>query len=509
MGGGFPGMYGGPGDAFPGGPGMGMGGPGMPPGQFPPGMMGPGMGGLGGMPGHPGAGGPPTDPMAQMMGGMGAMMGGMMGMMGGGMGMMGPGGMAPGGMPPGGMGGGYGLGPGGAALGGYGGGYPGGDPSMGGGFGPGLPPGGAGGYSGGMPPGGMPGGYAGGYPGGGPSMGGGFPGGVPPGGYGGSDGGFGDSDDETKPGKSSTTGGVAVGARCDAARLVKILEQFDDAAKFSSDKDTFIKTITQTFAFTSAQAAQILAKQNMDSMKGESLPLFRSSLTDPHNKEPILSVFSFSGEKDKASKALDTFEACTALDFQRIPIEDDGHRVCDEFLAKLKGESFSSKKMDMLKAEIAQYPTPPFDAHQLTAVLKAFSFAKDAAAALKLLTGPQLVYKMSCAEVLEVLGVFSMESDRLELLKAMKPFIADPQEKLSIVASFKFSGDKKKAEEILRDLVALLKPPVPPMAEIQQALRRVGRCPAGYDWRQVFGGWRCAAGGHYVSDSQLQAAMGA
>ena len=166
---------------------------------------------------------------------------------------------------------------------------------------------------------------------------------------------------------------------------------------------------------------------------------------------------------------MDTFEACTALDFQRIPIEDDG-------------------------------PTPPFDAHQLTAVLKAFSFAKDAAAALKLLTGPQLVYKMSCAEVLEVLGVFSMESDRLELLKAMKPFIADPQEKLSIVASFKFSGDKKKAEEILRDLVALLKPPVPPMAEIQQALRRVGRCPAGYDWRQVFGGWRCAAGGHSVSE---------
>ena len=56
---------------------------------------------------------------------------------------------------------------------------------------------------------------------------------------------------------------------------------------------------------------------------------------------------------------------------------------------------------------------------------------------------------------------------------------------------------------VLRSCIVKLQPPAPPPAVIQARLRAVGRCVAGYDWQQVVGGWRCAAGGHFVSDAEL------
>jgi hypothetical protein len=37
----------------------------------------------------------------------------------------------------------------------------------------------------------------------------------------------------------------------------------------------------------------------------------------------------------------------------------------------------------------------------------------------------------------------------------------------------------------------------------QQRLRQIGRCPASYAWKKIPGGYRCAAGGHFVSDAQV------
>jgi hypothetical protein len=39
---------------------------------------------------------------------------------------------------------------------------------------------------------------------------------------------------------------------------------------------------------------------------------------------------------------------------------------------------------------------------------------------------------------------------------------------------------------------------------IQQRLQQLSPCPAGFTWHQVGGGWRCSAGGHFVSDAQLR-----
>eukprot|EP00804_Cyclotella_cryptica_P004768 CCRYP_004868-RA/>CCRYP_004868-RA protein AED:0.43 eAED:-0.24 QI:0/0/0/1/1/1/3/0/900 len=43
---------------------------------------------------------------------------------------------------------------------------------------------------------------------------------------------------------------------------------------------------------------------------------------------------------------------------------------------------------------------------------------------------------------------------------------------------------------------------------IKQKLRAIGNCPAGFVWHKVGGGWRCAGGSHYVSDSDLNRSFG-
>jgi len=39
---------------------------------------------------------------------------------------------------------------------------------------------------------------------------------------------------------------------------------------------------------------------------------------------------------------------------------------------------------------------------------------------------------------------------------------------------------------------------------IQEKLRQLSPCPAGFQWTQTSGGWRCGGGSHFVSDAELQ-----
>ena len=42
---------------------------------------------------------------------------------------------------------------------------------------------------------------------------------------------------------------------------------------------------------------------------------------------------------------------------------------------------------------------------------------------------------------------------------------------------------------------------------VQEKLRQISPCPMGFKWHRSGGGWRCSAGGHFVSDAQLNASF--
>jgi len=42
------------------------------------------------------------------------------------------------------------------------------------------------------------------------------------------------------------------------------------------------------------------------------------------------------------------------------------------------------------------------------------------------------------------------------------------------------------------------------MEEQRLRMKRLLRCPAGYDWYQVGGGWRCGGGSHFASNQDLE-----
>lgn len=301
----------------------------------------------------------------------------------------------------------------------------------------------------------------------------------------------------------------ATGIACDDHALRTARAAVKDAS-FTSAKVAMYRTLCQNFVFTTTQVAELLSEVSMSSDKLSALDVFAGSISDPGNAHPIVSLFSMSGDKRAAEAKVTGFKAAVAGTLATYRIEDDGHRSAADmarFISAIQGARMSGDKVEVARRECHEHPSPPFDYDQLLAVLKCFSFSADVARVLDFFAGPAIVYPMSCDEIVRVLGAFSMSNDKLAVLPNLKRFIKDPQNKLSIVASFSFSSDKEKAEEILRDVVVKLVPPEPPAAKIQEALQRVGRCPAGYTWRKVEGGWRCAAGGHYVSDAQLAAAM--
>ena len=59
--------------------------------------------------------------------------------------------------------------------------------------------------------------------------------------------------------------------------------------------------------------------------------------------------------------------------------------------------------------------------------------------------------------------------------------------------------ERKKAEEAARKRAEDERK----RQAIQEKLKRISPCPAGFVWSKVVGGWRCSAGGHFVSDRKL------
>jgi hypothetical protein len=308
---------------------------------------------------------------------------------------------------------------------------------------------------------------------------------------------------------ASASSSGAVGVACGDAAFATAKGIVSEAS-FSSAKLAMLKTIYQNFVLTMEQVAGLVDEVSMSSDKMEALDIFAANVLDPSNSACVVDLFSMSSDKEEAAAKVAEWAAATAGEQAAFAIEDDGHRSSDDMdrlLAAIDGASMSDDKVEVAQKECEDHPSPPFDADQLISVLDKFSFSSDKVKVLDFFAGPAIVYPMSCEDIIRVLSTLSMSSDQMEVLPSLKPFIKDPQNKLSVVASFSFSSDKEKAEEILRDVVVRLVPPEPPVEAIQAALQKIGKCPSGYAWRQVGGGWRCAAGGHYVSDAAVKAAV--
>ena len=59
--------------------------------------------------------------------------------------------------------------------------------------------------------------------------------------------------------------------------------------------------------------------------------------------------------------------------------------------------------------------------------------------------------------------------------------------------------EQKKAEEAARKRAEEERK----RQAIQEKLKQISPCPAGFTWHKEPGGWRCAGGSHFVSDKEL------
>lgn len=74
------------------------------------------------------------------------------------------------------------------------------------------------------------------------------------------------------------------------------------------------------------------------------------------------------------------------------------------------------------------------------------SFSDDKISVLESSSGSNT---FTCSQVKAILGKFSMSSDKLDALRTVKDRIEDLENKHVILGAFNFSGDKKKASQIL------------------------------------------------------------
>ena len=63
-------------------------------------------------------------------------------------------------------------------------------------------------------------------------------------------------------------------------------------------------------------------------------------------------------------------------------------------------------------------------------------------------------------------------------------------------------AEKRRLEEVRRRAAEAARQRQEQAARLA-AVQRIGNCPVGYAWVKVSGGYRCQAGGHFVSESQL------
>ena len=98
-----------------------------------------------------------------------------------------------------------------------------------------------------------------------------------------------------------------------------------------------------------------------------------------------------------------------------------------------------------------------------------------------------------------------------ELKRIQKEKELKEQERLKRIAQEREARRRQQAEErrrILEEKRQRWEEERRKREETQRRLRAIGKCPAGFVWHKMGGGWRCSAGGHFVSDEELHRRFG-
>jgi hypothetical protein len=85
-------------------------------------------------------------------------------------------------------------------------------------------------------------------------------------------------------------------------------------------------------------------------------------------------------------------------------------------------------------------------------------------------------------------------------------FVLQEAKRLREEARLRHEMERRAQEELLAELESQRKAWEEERrkeAKVQQKLRTLGICPAGFKWIKQNGGYRCSAGGHFVTDSEL------
>jgi len=300
-----------------------------------------------------------------------------------------------------------------------------------------------------------------------------------------------------------------VGIECTEETVAQIQEWMNSGICSTDEGKTMtMKCSCQNYVFTTEQAAVLLAEMTWNDDQAAAVEMFRDRLTNPTEGDAILALIN-EDYQDAVKEILDSCTAAEPREKAEYPIEDDGVRAdedVDRFVEALGNASFESERMEAVQAEMNTMPSPPFSSAQLSQVLGKIQWSDEAVQVLEAMAAVGAIYPLDCKEIQEFLGSYMMSGDKLKMLAAVKPLIKDAQNKAMLVSGevFEFADDKTSAEEILRDVIVNFQPDEVPEEKIQEAIRAIGCCAAGYPWRQVQGGWRCMAGGHYVSDEMIQ-----
>lgn len=314
--------------------------------------------------------------------------------------------------------------------------------------------------------------------------------------------------------------GTPVGVLC-AEECVANLNTW--MTSFGKEMLPVLRCSCQSYVFTTQQAAEQISKMTWDKDKMEALKMFEQRLTNPSEIQPIVDAMKSQmsmhqdefTEQAKAMMGSDTWlkpaETRTMAEYKK---EDHGDRAKDKvtaFAKNIKNAFMGDGRREVVEEEMKKSPTPPFSAEQIKEVMDKFSFGNEAAPVLEEMIKYGAIYQLTCNEIVEnIIGEDQnarnwMENHKLDVLEAVKKLIKDPQNKAKLVSVFPFQ--KAEAEKRLRDVAVNFTPPEPPEDKIQAAIRAIGGCVNNFPWLKVKGGYRCAGGGHFVTDEAIKNQM--